>query len=123
MRFCNYRSILWQILILAALLTVSPGHNRRLSAQYFPNTQAITYNPYGIGPYGNTVAGWGANARLNLGALPAAYSQQLPTAGQGYNFVRPFNNNMFGNGNYNQNLPNANYYNYNYSYAPYGYGS
>ena len=122
MQFFNSRSMLWHLLIFAAPLTFLPTDHQRLSAQYFPNTQAITYNPYGSGPYGNTVAGWGANARLNLSALPAAYSQQLPTAGQGYNFVRPFNNNMFGNGGYNQNWPNANYNSYNYSYSPYGYG-
>jgi len=118
MLFFNARSMLRHVLILAALLAFSPTQHHRLSAQYFPNTQAITYNPYGSGPYGNTVAGRGAGARLNLGALPSAYSQQLPTAGQGYNFIRPFNNNMFGGGGYNLN---ANYYNYNYSYSPYGY--
>jgi hypothetical protein len=122
MRFFDARSTLWRVLILASLLAFSPIHDQRLAAQYFPNTQAVTYNPYGSGPYGNTVAGWGANARLNLGALPSAYSQQLPTAGQGYNLVRPFNNNTFGNGGYNQNWPNANYNSYNYSYSPYGYG-
>ncbi len=118
MRLSHSRSAFWHILLVAVLLTFSSSPNRHLAAQYFPNTQPITYNPYGSGPYGNTIAGWGANARLNLGALPSAYSQQLPTAGQGYNFVRPFNNSSFGGGSYN---PNSNYYNYNYA-SPYGYG-
>ena len=108
-------------MIVAALLLFLSTPNPRLAAQYFPNTQPITYNPYGSGPYGNTVAGWGANARLNLGALPSAYSQQLPTAGQGYNFVRPINNYSYGGEGY-QAGSNSNYYNYNYSYSPYGYG-
>jgi len=116
------RPIVAPICIATLLLALASIPHRPLAAQYFPNTQAITYNPYGMGPYGNTVAGWGANARLNLGALPSAYSQQLPTAGAGYNVVRAFNSGYFGSGNYNQNFPNANYYNYNYSYAPYGYG-
>ncbi len=121
MRLLHSRSACWRFLIVAALVFFSSNSNPPLAAQYFPNTQAITYNPYGSGPYGNTVAGWDANARLNLGALPAAYSQQLPSAGAGYNFVRPFNNNSYGGGGY-QAGSNSNYYNYNYSYAPYGYG-
>ena len=62
-------------------------------------------------------AGWGAGARLNLAALSAAYTQQLPTAGSGYNVARPFNNYSYGGG-YNQSGTNP----YNYSYSPYGYG-
>ncbi len=122
-RLSHSRPAFWQFLIIAALLLFSSTSNPRLAAQYFPNTQAITYNPYGSGPYGNTVAGWGANPRLGLRSLPSAYSQQLPAAGSGYNVVRPFNSNAFGNSGYNQNGSNANYYNYNYSYSPYGYGS
>ena len=122
MRLLHSRSACWRVFIVAALVFFSSHSDPRLAAQYFPNTQAITYNPYGSGPYGNTVAGWGANTRLNLGALPAAYSQQLPSAGAGYNFVRPFNNNSYGGGGY-QAGSNSNYYNYNYSYAPYGSGS
>lgn len=122
MRFFHSRSMFWHVLILAALLTTALSDHQRLSAQYFPNTQPITYNPYGMGPYGNTVAGWGANARLNLRALPAIYSQQLQNAGAGYNVVQPYSGNSFGGGGYNQNWGNSNYYNYNYSYSPYGYG-
>jgi hypothetical protein len=125
MQSSNAQRLVCRAFLLAALLSLLLAHSRRVAAQYFPNTQPITYNPYGMGPYGNTVAGWGANARLNLGALPAAYSQQLPSAGYGYNFVQPLANTAF-TGGYNQGWGNSNYYNYNnannYSPYPYGYG-
>ena len=125
MRSSAAMPIVCRAAIFAALINLIPTHDRRASAQYFPNTQAVTYNPYGMGPYGNTVAGWGANARLNLSALSSAYSQQLPAAGYGYNFVHPLANTSF-TGGYNQGGGNGGYYNYNnannYSPYPYGFG-
>jgi len=124
MRSLTVLRLFYRAAFLAALLSLLPTNDHRASAQYFPNTQPITYNPYGMGPYGNTVAGWGANARLNLSALSSAYSQQLPAAGYGYNFVQPLANTSF-TGGYNQGFGNANYYN-NYNnannYSPYPYG-
>jgi len=100
-------------LLLAALLLAA----RQSAAQspFFPNTQNVTYNSYyGLGSYENTVAGYGANARLGLRPLPSVYSQPLPSPGQGYNFVRGING--FPNGSYG-------YSNYSpYGYWPNGYG-
>ena len=98
------------LLLAASLLTA-----RQTAAQspFFPNTQSINYNSYyGLGSYENTVAGYGANARLGLRPLPSVYSQPLPS-GQGYNFVRGIN--AFPNG--------GGYGNYSpYGYWPNGYG-
>jgi hypothetical protein len=113
-----YRISLAAALLLAASLLAA----RQSAAQspFFPNTQAVNYNSYyGLGSYENTVAGWGANARLGLRPLPAVYSQPLPSPGQGYNFVRGIN--AFPNGGgYGSAWPNSNYSPY--GYWPNGYG-
>jgi len=108
----HHRISLAATLLLAALLLAA----RPTAGQspFFPNTQAVMYNSYyGIGSYDNTVAGYGANARLGLRPLPSVYSQPLPSPGQGYNFVRGIN--AFPNG--------GGYGNYSpYGYWPNGYG-
>jgi hypothetical protein len=112
-----YRPTLAHLLTVARLasLTLIPAGHTFAQSPYFPNTQAVTYNPYGNGPYGsaygNNIPGWGSGAGLRLGPLPAAYSQSLPSPNFGY---RTYNNvRTFGSGPYTPSYG---------GYSPYGYG-
>jgi len=104
------------VLLSALLVCLATLSGRQLAAQspLFPNNQAVTYNPWGVGLYTNAYAAQAYGRSFPFQQLPAAYSQSLPTSGnQGYNYAT---NPGYGGSMYIQNYGGSGYYN------PYGSG-
>jgi hypothetical protein len=100
------------VYLAAALFAcvVAPDHRLAAQSPYFPNNNAVTYNPWGVGLYTNSYAAQAYGQTFPFQQLPAAYSQSLPTPSnfQGYNYAT---NPGYAGSMYIQNYGGSGYYN------------
>jgi hypothetical protein len=99
--------------LATALFACFMAIDRRLAAQspFFPNNNAVTYNPWGVGLYTNSYAAQAYGQSFPFQQLPAAYSQPLPGSNASFQGVNYPTNPGYGGSMYIQNYRGSGYYN------------